>query len=441
MNRQTGSKDDVSWGDLLNREEQRGSRFITHFESAIEPGVTFPADRIQTMHRGRPLLARYDLNAVSAAMNKGVLATRAADMWRYRELLPIGNAIAPLTLGPTTSPIVECAGMASKYGLENLWIKDESLLPTGSFKSRGLSLAVTMAKHFGIKRIAMSSNGNAGGAMALYAARAGIESVVFMPEDTMRVNLSECVFAGAKLFVTNGLIDENGAVVREGHDLGLWFDVSTMKEPYRLEGKKTMGLELAEQFDWQLPDVILYPTGGGTALIAMWKAFKELREMGFLISDTMPRMIACQTTGCMPIFKAFQNGQRFAERHENASTIATGLRVPVALADFMILDAVRESGGLVLAANEDQIRFQQKQVASREGLLICPEAATCFDALAQMVESRMVASKDRIVIFNTAAGQKYFDGAELEPAGLDISRPIDWQAFQDLLVADQPCSF
>jgi threonine synthase len=415
----------------------RGERFITHFESAIEPGVIFSPDRIQTMHAGRPLLSRYDLPAVAERMTKSVLANRPRDMWRYRELLPVGNRIKPVSLGESMSPLIPCSRLAEEYGLQHVWIKDESRLPTGSFKSRGLSLAVTMAKHLGIQRIAMSSNGNAGGAMALYAARAGLESVVFMPEDTMRVHLSECLESNAHLFVTNGLIDENGAAIRQGHDRGLWFDISTMKEPYRLEGKKTMGLELAEQFRWQLPDVILYPTGGGTALIAMWKAFCELREMGFLDSETMPRMIACQTTGCMPVYTAFQNGRRFATRHENAATMATGLRVPSALGDFMILDALSESGGQALAGCESDIRLYQKKVAALEGLMICPESATCIDALEQLIDAKLIARDDRIVIFNTAAGQKYIDPFEINPDRLDVKQPIDWTAFQHRLDADR----
>lgn len=412
-------------------QENNGQRYITHFESAIEPGVTLPADRIQMMHGGRPLFARYDLDAVKQVMSKSVLANRPQSMWRYRELLPIGNAIEPVTMGKSFSPIVRCDRLAKKFNLENVWIKDESQLPTCSFKSRGLSLAATMARHFGIKRIAMSSNGNAGGAMAMYAARAGLQSVVFMPEDSMPVNLGECFYCGAKLFVTNGLIDQNGKLIREGHDRDLWFDISTMKEPYRLEGKKTMGLELAEQFDWQLPDVILYPTGGGTALIGMWKAFKELREMGFLTNQTMPRMIACQSTGCMPLYTAFEKGERFAERHENAATIATGMRVPVALGDFMVLDAVRESEGRVMAANESDIISYQKLVASLEGMMICPEAATCVDALEQLTDSGMISSDEKVVIFNTAAGQKYFGGDTLpDLPRLDITKPINWDTFE-----------
>ena len=409
-----------------------GRRYITHFESAIEPGVTLPADQIQMMHADRPLWSRYDLDAVKRVMTKEELAKRPRDMWRYRELLPIGTEIEPVTMNKSMSPIIECPQLASKFNLKNVWIKDESQLPTCSFKSRGLSLATTMARHFGIKRIAMSSNGNAGGAMAMYAARAGMESVVFMPDDSMPVHLSECYYSGAHLFVTNGLIDENGKAIREGHNHKLWFDISTMKEPYRLEGKKTMGLELAEQFNWELPDVVLYPTGGGTALIAMWKGFKELREMGFLTSETMPRMIACQSTGCMPLYTAFQNGERFAKRHENAATIATGMRVPVALGDFMVLDTVRESEGMVLAGNEQDIPGYQKLVASLEGVMICPETATCIDGLEQLAESNQISPDDRVVIFNTAAGQKYFSGGShnLDLPHLDVKQPINWDTFE-----------
>jgi threonine synthase len=405
-------------------------RYITHFESAIEPGVTYSATQIQTMHNGKPLWSRYDLDCVKTLMTKEELAARPKNMWRYRELLPVGDSIAPVTMNKSMSPIINCPRLAAQFGLKHLWIKDESQLPTCSFKCRGMSLAITMAQYFGIRRIAMSSNGNAGGAMAMYAARAGMESVVFMPHDSTAVALSECYYSGAKLFVTNGLIDENGRRIREGHDRGLWFDISTLKEPYRLEGKKTMGLELAEQFDWQLPDVILYPTGGGTALIGMYKGFEELREMGFLTTNTMPRMIACQTTGCMPIYTAFHAGKRFADRHENAATIASGLRVPMALGDFMVIDTVRKSGGTILAAEEQFLTEYQRQVASAEGLIICPESAACIGGLQQLVERKLIQPHERAVIFNTAAGQKYCGREKLPLIPIDISKPIDWDAFE-----------
>ncbi len=407
------------------------ARFITHFESAIDPSVTLPADQLQTMHDHRPLWSRYDLDAVAKHMTKGELAKRPRDMWRYRELLPIGDEIEPVSLQKSMSPVILCQRLANASGVQHLWIKDESQLPTCSFKSRGLSLAVTMAKHFGQTRVAMASNGNAGGAMAMYAARAGIESVCFMPHDTPVANRSECYFAGAHLFETNGLIDDSGKRIREGHDRGLWFDISTMKEPYRLEGKKTMGLELAEQFDWKLPDVILYPTGGGTALIAMWKAFKELRELGFLESQTMPRMYAVQSDGCCPLVTAFDAGERFAKRHENACTIASGMRVPTALGDFMVLDTVRESGGGAVSVAESRLIEWQRKTASAEGLMICPEAATCIGALEKLVAEKKIAADERIVIISTAAAQKYFGDAPKVPS-VDLNEPTDWDEFERL---------
>lgn len=407
------------------------TRFITHFESAIDSSVKLPADVEQTMHEGRPLWSRYDLDGVRDTMTKSMLASRPQSMWRYKELLPIGDEIAPVTLNKSTSPTIECPELARRTGVHNVWIKDEAQLPTCSFKCRGMSLAATMARHFGRTRIAMASNGNAGGAMGMYAARAGMESVCFMPHDTPIVNQTECFYSGTRLFLTNGLIDQSGKRIREGHDRGLWFDISTLKEPYRLEGKKTMGLELAEQFNWQLPDVILYPTGGGTALIAMWKAFQELREMGFLTSGTMPRMYAVQSDGCQPIVTAYEAGERFAKRHENAKTVASGMRVPMALGDFMVLDTVRESDGAAISVDESRLIEWQKKVAAAEGLMICPEAATCIGGLERLVAERKISPDERIVIFNTAAGQKYFGrGDPLDVPTIDLNQPTDWEAFE-----------
>jgi len=388
------------------------------------------------MHENRPLWSRYDLEGVRDSMTKAALLERPRDMWRYRELLPIGDEIEPVSLNKSMSPVIECPTFAKQMGMQHVWIKDESQLPTCSFKCRGMSLATTMAKHFGQTRIAMASNGNAGGAMGMYAARAGMQCVCFMPHDTPIVNQTECYFSGAKLFVTNGLIDESGKRIREGHNHGLWFDISTLKEPYRLEGKKTMGLELAEQFNWELPDVILYPTGGGTALIAMWKAFEELREMGFLTSETMPRMYAVQSDGCQPMVTAFEAGERFAKRHENAHTIASGMRVPAALGDFMVLDTVRASGGAAISVEETRLIEWQKKVSSAEGIIICPEAATCIGGLEKLIEQGQVALDERVVIFNTAAGQKYFGkGDPLDVPSIDLSKATDWDTFeQDYLL-------
>ncbi len=308
-------------------------------------GTILPADRPQTLHRDRPLWVRYNLEAAGCALSKATLETRPATMWRYRELLPYAEPERVVSLGETMTPLVECPRLGAHFGLSHLLVKDESRLPTGSFKSRGLAMAVTMAHQFGIRRLAIPTAGNAGGALAAYAARAGLEAFVFMPEDTPVINQYECHLAGARTFLVPGLITDCGRIVREGKEPLGWFDVSTLKEPYRIEGKKTMGLELAEQLEWLLPDVILYPTGGGTGLIGMWKAFDELAALGWLADDKRPRMVAVQSDGCAPIVRAFERGERFAEPFAGAHTIASGIRVPAAVGDFMMLDAIRASGG------------------------------------------------------------------------------------------------
>ena len=307
------------------------SCFVSHLESALD-GTRLAADRPQTLHKDRPLWVRYDLDAASRAISKSHLAGRPHSLWRYRELLPYANVDEVVSLGETMTPLVQCPKLGARFGLSNLWVKDESRLPTGSFKSRGLAMAVTMAKQFGITRLAIPTAGNAGGALAAYAARAGMEAFVFMPDDTPAINQFECHLAGAKTFLVPGLITDCGKIVRDGRERLGWFDVSTLKEPYRIEGKKTMGLELAEQMDWRLPDVILYPTGGGTGLIGMWKAFEELTHLGWLAGSRRPRMVAVQSDGCAPIARAFDRGERFAEPFAGAATIASGIRVPAAVA-------------------------------------------------------------------------------------------------------------
>ena len=399
--------------------------YVASLQSAIDPTVHLPADQSQTMYDHRPLWVRYDLDAVRSEITRDVWEQRPADIWRFRELLPVGNHIRPVSFNEHFSPLVDCPAYAKEYGVKSVVIKDESRLATGSFKSRGLTMAVTMAHHFGHRRIAISSNGNAGGAMTMYASRAGMESVVFVPEDTPRANILECILGGARVFTTNGLIHHNGRLIRRGHDEGLWFDVSTMKEPYRVEGKKTIGLELANQFKWQLPDVILFPTGGGTALIGMWKAFQELRTLGFLDSETMPRMICCQSSGCCPLKDAFDAGERFAKEFQNPVTSASGIRVPSAIGDFMVLDAVRESQGRVCATDESRLKSLQLEFALSEGFLVCPETATCLGAMDELKERGEIQASDRVVIFNTAVAQKYFDDLEINIPQLDIHQPID----------------
>jgi threonine synthase len=382
--------------------------YVTHLESALD-GTHLPADQVQTLHNGRPLWVRYDLAAVADAMSKEAVASRSADMWRYRELLPVGTEHPPVTLGEGMSPIIPCQRIGSALNLTQLYVKDESQLPTGSFKSRGLSMAITMAKRFGVARVAIPTAGNAGGATAAYAARAGIEAHVFMPRDTPIVNQYETAMAGAKVVLIDGLISDCARMVREGQEEHGWLDLSTLKEPYRIEGKKTMGLELAEQMRWRLPDVILYPTGGGTGLIGMWKAFHELQVMGWLNSTNLPRMVSVQSDGCCPIARAYESGERFAELFENAATCASGLRVPAAVGDFMILDAVRESNGRVVAVPEAGIVEWTRRVCSEEGLSLCPETACCFIALQQLIDESWIGRDERVVVFNTGAMQKYVE--------------------------------
>jgi threonine synthase len=397
--------------------------FVTQLESALD-GTRLPAGQIQTVHAGRPLVARYDLAKVRAAVSPDELARRPPTLWRYRELLPLPLDAALVSLGEGMTPLIDCPRLGEVLGLQRLIVKDESQLPTGSFKSRGMTVAVSMARHFGIRRMAIPTAGNAGGALAAYAARAGIETFVFMPADTPRINQFEATLAGARVYLVDGLITDCGRIVRENAEQMQWFDMSTLREPYRLEGKKTMGLELAEQLEWRLPDVILYPTGGGTGLIGMWKAFAELSELGWLGRHKLPRMIACQSDGCAPIVKAFAHGDRFAAPYDNAQTTASGLRVPAAVGDFMILDAVRESGGCAIAGREDRIAAWMSRVAALEGICICPETTVCFDSLEQLLERGEIRAGDEVVVFNTGAAQKYPDLLPLNLPHIDPEAPF-----------------
>ncbi|MCZ6596694.1 MAG: threonine synthase, partial [Planctomycetota bacterium] len=333
-----------------------------------------------------------------------------------------------VSLGEGMSPLLACPRLGEELGLERLYVKDESQLPTGSFKCRGMALAVSRAKELGAERLAVPTAGNAGGALAAYAARAGLEAWVFMPADTPKVNRAEAVLYGAHVFLVDGIITDCAAIVGAGKEPMGWFDLSTLKEPYRIEGKKTMGLELAEQLGWRLPGAILYPTGGGTGLIGMWKAFGELRELGWLEDSGQPRMFACQSDGCAPIVRAFERDERFAEPFPDPATIASGLRVPKAVGDFMILDAVRESGGAALAAPEEELAGWMHRASALEGIAICPEAATCFVALAELVSEGAVARDEEVVVFNTGAAQKYVEVLAEEPPRIGAAGSIDWQA-------------
>jgi threonine synthase len=399
--------------------------FVSHLEAAID-GTRLPAGQLQTMHNDRPLWVRYDLDAVSTAVTRDDLLSRPPTLWRYRELLPVVEQQPLITFGEGMSPLLPCPRLGSKLGVHDLWIKDESQLPTGSFKSRGMAMAITMANHFGVRRVAVPSAGNAGGAAAAYAARAGIEAFVFMPDDTPVINQYEAHCAGAKTFLVDGLINDCGKIVRQGLEPMGWFDLSTLKEPYRIEGKKTMGLELAEQFSWRLPDVILYPTGGGTGLIGMWKAFQELKHLGWLDKERLPRMVAVQSDGCCPIVRAYESGERFAEPFVGAHTIASGIRVPAAVGDFMILDAIRESGGTAVAVSEGQIRDWMELSMSTEGIAVCPEAAACVGALDRLLDKQWLEPDQRTVIFNTGAAQKYVEAMTSELPRINLGTRIDW---------------
>ena len=402
--------------------------FVTHLECSLT-GERYEAGQVHGLSKaGRPLLVRYDLDALGRHLRKEDLASREDGFWRYREFLPVTQSKNVVALGEVLTPLIPLSKMGEALGgsAESVIVKDEGRLPTGSFKARGLALAVAMAKELGLSHLAMPTNGNAGAAMAAYASRAGLCTTIFCPEDTPEVNVSEIALQGAEVYRVNGLINDCGKVVGDGKETAGWFDVSTLKEPYRIEGKKTMGLELAEQFGWELPDVIFYPTGGGTGLIGMWKAFDELEAIGW-IGSKRPRMVAVQAEGCAPIVKAFEEGAEHAPLCENAHTAAAGIRVPVAVGDFLILRAVRESGGFATAVSDEAIFDAQARVAQEEGLLLCPEGAATFAAYEQALAGGQISSSERTVLFNCATGLKY--PMPTVHRALDRHQPIDYAAF------------
>ncbi|QDT56612.1 Threonine synthase [Caulifigura coniformis] len=399
--------------------------FVTHLECGLS-GERYAADQLHGLSRaGRPLLVRYDLEGLQGAVSKDDLRQRPADIWRYREFLPVRRTENIVSLGENMTPLIEAPSL--RAGTGGLFIKDEGRLPTGSFKARGLCLAVSMAKELGIARMAIPTNGNAGAAMAAYASRAGIEAYVFCPEDTPEVNVREIAAQGAKVWRVNGLINDCGKIVGAGKEPMGWFDCSTLKEPYRIEGKKTMGLELAEQFAWSLPDIIFYPTGGGTGLIGMWKAFQELKAIGW-ITGKLPRMVVVQSTGCAPIVKAWKDGVEHADLWPNAHTVASGIRVPAAVGDFLMLRAVRESGGFAIAVDDDAILAARNEVSRREGFLMCPEGAATFAAYQQAARDERLSPDETAVLFNCASGLKY----ELPraDASIDLTKPLDFDAMK-----------
>jgi threonine synthase len=382
---------------------------VTHLECGL-CGLEHEARRLLNLCRGcgKPLLVRYDLNRSKTTLTKESLAARRADLWRYREVLPVDHEDNIISLGEGWTPLLRATRLGEAVGIRELYIKDESQNPTQSFKARGMAVAISMARELGARKLAVPSAGNAAGALAAYAARAGLESFIFMPRDTPRANVVECEQTGAHVTLMDGLITDCGAEVAKRKEAEGWFDVSTLKEPYRVEGKKTLGYEVAEQLNWELPDVIIYPTGGGTGLIGMWKAFDEMEQMGW-IGGKRPRMVTVQASGCAPIVRAFDEGKRFADEFPNAATTASGLRVPKAIGDFLILDALRESGGTAVTVTDEELIAATREIGAAEGVFCAPEGAACLPALRKLIDAGFVNTGDRVVLFNTGSGVKYME--------------------------------
>lgn len=401
--------------------------YITHLECSLTGKSDYAAGAVHGLSEaGRPLLARYDLDAVKKNVDRDEVWARPGGFWKWRELLPLQNAANIVSLGEEVTPTLDMPRAAEHYGFDGeLLVKDEGRLPSSSFKARGLGLAVSMAKELGLKRLGMPTNGNAGAALSAYATRAGLESFIFCPEDTPKVNVQETALHGGRIWRVNGYIDDCGKIVGGGKDKMGWFDVSTLKEPYRLEGKKTMAFEIAAQLGWELPDAIFFPTGGGTAIIAMWKAFAELEAVGW-IGAKRPKLIAVQAAGCAPLVKAFEAGEKFADRWHNAETKAAGIRVPQAVGDFLVLDAVRASGGQLVAVEEQELYEARSTVGGLEGMLLCPEAASSFVALKRGVREGWIEQGSRVMIINSGNGLKY---DMPDTAGkIDLAQPVDYEA-------------
>ena len=404
------------------------NNFVTHLECSLT-GKTYEKNKIHGLSdEGKPLLVRYDLEAMKKVVSRDDVGnSNEPGFWRYSFILPVEKKEDRVSLGEVVTPLIKLDSSVEKLDINaSVMVKDEGLLPTSSFKARGLALAVSMAKQLKLNHLAIPTNGNAGAALAAYASRAGMKSTVFCPDDTPEINIREIERLGAETFMVNGLINECGKIVLEGKEKVGWFDVSTLKEPYRIEGKKTMGLELAEQLNWTLPDVIFYPTGGGTGLIGMWKAFSELLELGW-IENKMPRMVAVQAEGCAPIYKAWNEGKEFAPLWDDAKTIAAGIRVPIAVGDFLIIRAVNESNGFSITVNDNEIVNARDEISVSEGTLLCPEGAATFAAYKKALSSNLVSKNESVVLFNCATGLKY----QLPEVSNFINKndPIDYSNF------------
>jgi len=402
--------------------------FATHMECSATGDTNYEVGTVQGLSEaGMPLIVRYDLAKMKEVLNKDEIWARPGGFWKWREFLPVKNSENVCSLGEDDTPLIPCVTIAKEMGVTGeLMVKDESRLPTGSFKARGLGLACAMAKELGLTRLAMPTNGNAGSALAAYANRAGLESFIFCPDDSPPIMAQEMALLGGTVTKVNGMINDCGKIVAEGVEAAGWFDVSTQKEPYRIEGKKTMGLELAAQLGWKAPDAILYSTGGGTGLVGMWKAFQELAELGW-IGDKMPRMIAVQSEGCAPIVKAYDEGASKAELWPDAYTHAAGIRVPFALGGHLILKAIKESGGFALSVTEQEIEDARMELGSKEAIHVCPEGASTQAGYRHAIADGRLKLSDKVVLFNCGNGLKYPmpDNA----AKLDRHAPIDYSIY------------
>ncbi|HTT01806.1 MAG TPA: threonine synthase [Steroidobacteraceae bacterium] len=406
--------------------------YATHLECSLT-GRHYDIGKLQGLSAAnKPLLARYDLEALKRELTRAEISRRAQTLWRWHELLPVPDPSHVVSLGEVETPLIPLLNSQRPASYAAPFVKDEGRLPTGSFKARGLCLAISMAKVHGVHRVAIPTNGNAGAAMAAYAARAGIEAFCFCPSDTPEINVREIAAQGAAVWLVNGLITDCAKLVRAGSSEFGWFDMSTLKEPFRIEGKKTMGLELAVQFDWQLPDVVFYPTGGGTGLIGMWKGWQELVELGW-IRGPLPRLVAVQSSGCAPIVRAFDRGANEAEPWEHAHTIAWGIRVPSAIGDFLILRALRESGGFAVAVSDAEIEWARAHVGQCDGLLLSPEGAATYAAYLQAAASDRINATDKVVLFNCATGLKY--ALPDDSQTMDVGAPLDVEAVRRKLRA------
>ena len=388
--------------------------FLSHLECPKCNATYESEQRTQLCRCGSPLLVRYDLKKVKRTFRKKALVSRRENLWRYWELLPVNKEENMVSLGEGMTPLIHLKNSGPKLGVNHLYLKDEGLIPTGTFKARGAAVGVSRAKELGIKVLAMPTNGNAGGSWAAYCAKAGIKAIIVMPQDAPMINRKEVAITGAELYLVNGLISDAGKIVGRAIAEYGWYDASTLKEPYRIEGKKTMGLEIAEQFGWKVPDVIIYPTGGGVGIIGIYKGLNELREIGW-IGEKMPRLVSVQSSGCAPVVKAWEGKKSESAFWENSNTIAFGLNVPKAFGDFLILQAIYETDGCAVAVGDDEILRAQQMLARDEGIFCCPEGAATLSAAIQLIKSNWIKPNEKVVLLNTGTGLKYPETVHTEP--------------------------